>query len=430
MEVNNREWAILIWMAVMATVIIVIPSARRACGPPLRAFRTRQILVPLALMVLYTAGAITLAWSLHLWDLKLLTPTIVWFVTVGLVLFFRLGKAMKEKHYFRKVALEAVSLPPIIQFVLDLYPFSLATEIGVQGALLVLGALVGLVQAKPDHYARQFLAFLLYGIIVVIAVQSITQIVDNWARIDFAGEGKKFLLPIVITAVFLPFLYVFTLFAAYQSAIAHMRATVPAGTAVTKPAIALVLKTGLSVRRVAEVTPKARMFMAETTTVREASIAFDEGRAAHAAREHEAAEKQQRLIDNAGLQGVDQGGKRLDQLEFEETKAALSYLHLCLAGHYRNSGRYRHDMLDILGAETFVKKGLPVNALITMHVTEDGQQWWAWRRTSSGWVFAIGAKEALNDRWEYDGHEVPSGGPGHYPAWRHFMVPSEPHHHW
>lgn len=150
-----------------------------------------------------------------------------------------------------------------------LSPASLWTterKIGVQGALLVIGALLGVAQTKlENHHARQILSFVFYGVIVVIAINSISLIVGNWARIDFASEGGKLLLPIAMTAAFLPFLFVFTLFAAYQTAVTHMRATVPVGTAMTKPAIALVLKTGLRVRRVAEVTPRAQMFMAEAT---------------------------------------------------------------------------------------------------------------------------------------------------------------------
>jgi hypothetical protein len=430
-EVNNREWSLLIWFGAIAVAMVIITGSRRAMRPVLAAFANRHILTALTLLVVYTLAVVGGLVLVNAWDAKLITPTIVWFLTVALVSLFRLNRAMTERHYFRKLALGTIAAPVAVQFVLDMYPFDLPTEIGLQAAFLALGILHAVGAIKPEHHhAHQFFIAVITILVLVVVLRSALEITAQWSRIDFLMEARKFAHPIAMTAAFLPFMYAFTLYAAYESAASRMRATVPAGTSMVKPTLALALRTGFSVRKLSGVAPRTRMNMARATTVAEAVTLLDEGQAAETARQQKVADKQQRLIDNAGLQGVDQDGKRLDQREFEETKAALSYLHLCLAGHYRNSGRYRDDILVILGAETFAKKGLPEGAVITMHVTEDGQQWWAWRRTASGWVFAIGAKEAPNDRWEYDGPDVPTGGPGDYPAWRHFMVPAEPHHHW
>lgn len=431
MEVNNREWALAIWLAVFVVMVLLIPAARRSLPALLRIFFGHRILVPFLLMVTYTGGVIAVLIGVGVWDAKLITPTIVWFLTTAMVNFLRLPRAVKEQGYFRKLALGAVAAPVVVQFLVDLYPFSLVEEVLLQGGFLILGVLAAVAATKPEDIPARRLLNVLIGILVLIVVfHSVMEITVQWSKLDFVGEAKKFLLPIGMTAAFLPFMYGLTLYAAYELALSRMRATASTGTKLTKPVIGLALKTGLSVRKLSEVAQSTRFAMAMASSIREAIASFDEGRAAEAARQQAAADKEQKLIDNAGLQGVDQDGKRLDQREFEETKAALSYLHLCLAGHYRNSGRYRDDILVILGAETFANKGLPEGAVITMHVSEDGQQWWAWRRTASGWVFAIGAKEAPNDRWEYDGPDEPSGGPGIDHAWRHFMVPAEPHHHW
>jgi hypothetical protein len=430
-EINNREWALAIWLGLFIVTAILLPASRRSIPDVLRAFFNHRILVPFTLMVLYTGGVVGALIGLGAWDDKLITPTIVWFFTTALVNFFRLPRAMRERGYFSRLASGAVAAPVVVQFLVDLYPFSLMGEVFLQGGFVILGILAAVLATMPESRPAHRLLNVLIGILVVIVVvHSAMEINAQWSKIDFVGEGKKFLLPIGMTAALLPFMYVLTLYAAYESAMSLMSGASPKGTTLAKPVIGLALKTGLSVRRLSEMTQSTRFAMARASSIKEAVASFDEGRAAEGARLQRSADKKQRLIDNAGLEGVDEDGKRLDQREFEETKAALDYLHLCLAGHYRNSGRYRDDMIDYLGTETFAKKGLPNGAVITTHVTEDGQQWWAWRRTASGWVFAIGAKEAPNDRWEYDGPEVPSGGPRDYPGWRHFMVPAEAHHHW
>lgn len=40
---------------------------------------------------------------------------------------------------------------------------------------------------------------------------------------------------------------------------------------------------------------------------------------------------------------------------------------------------------------SLTRGGLPQETGITMSVAKDGQAWYAWRRTITGWCFAIGA---------------------------------------
>jgi hypothetical protein len=42
----------------------------------------------------------------------------------------------------------------------------------------------------------------------------------------------------------------------------------------------------------------------------------------------------------------------------------------------------------------------------------NGQAWYAWRRTITGWCFAIGSAKAPPDQWRNDGSEPPKDFPG------------------
>lgn len=107
--------------------------------------------------------------------------------------------------------------------------------------------------------------------------------------------------------------------------------------------------------------------------------------------EQEQEEARLRLVRNAGLQGTDDDGYRT------------------------RGGRYRAELLDILG--DFTNHGLPGEHGIELHVTPDGQRWWAGRRTVAGWYLAIGAAGPPPDQWEYDGEAPPGGFPGEHPVW-------------
>ena len=96
---------------------------------------------------------------------------------------------------------------------------------------------------------------------------------------------------------------------------------------------------------------------------------------------------------------------------------ALRFLATCQMGWYQMEewGRYRSDLLEIILDLT--RYGLPEDSGITMKVSEDGQAWYVWRRTVTGWCFAIGAAGAPPNQWEYDGPEPPGGYPGKNRDW-------------
>jgi hypothetical protein len=125
--------------------------------------------------------------------------------------------------------------------------------------------------------------------------------------------------------------------------------------------------------------------------------------------EREAAERLKRY---AGVQGTDDEGRQLDQREFKETKEVLLSLGTAQMGWHNQNGRYRKDLLDF-----FPFRQLPDDHGIQMKVAKDGQRWFAWRRTMTGWYFGIGSSKKPPDQWFYDGAEPPPGFPASDQAW-------------
>jgi hypothetical protein len=163
---------------------------------------------------------------------------------------------------------------------------------------------------------------------------------------------------------------------------------------------------------------KACWELARTKSVREGlKIVADYRRSL---REAEAAKKRaaDRLRDNAGLIGTDEEGRQLDQREFAETCDVLDWIATSQIGWYRNrsEGGYRPEMLETL-ASYITSHGLPADHGIHLAVSKNRKAWYAWRRTVSGWCFAIGSAKASPDEWRYDGAEPPTGYPGKDPSW-------------
>jgi hypothetical protein len=122
------------------------------------------------------------------------------------------------------------------------------------------------------------------------------------------------------------------------------------------------------------------------------------------------------LVRYAGYRGTDEEGRRLDRREFAETIRALETLSTAHMGWYRKdpAGRYKARVAEFMS--TFAR-GLPEEHGITMEVSVDGQSWYAWRRTVSGWVFAVGAASPPPDPRFYDGEHPPKGFPSPEGTW-------------
>jgi hypothetical protein len=228
---------------------------------------------------------------------------------------------------------------------------------------------------------------------------------------------RQFALPVWLTIGSLPLIFVLAVFSTYEVAFVHIGLGPKDVHAQRRAKLALIMELRLRVRDVARFRGYWAHQAVKAGSVRGARAVvrqFLQDRA-EAAQEEE--EKSRRLSENAGVEGTDATGQRLDQREFEETRRALQALATAQMGWYRNrGGRYREDLLEIL-APRLQRDGLPDEHGINLTVAADGQSWWAWRRTVTGWCFAIGAADPPPDQWLYDGPDPPTGPPGEDSSW-------------
>ena len=272
---------------------------------------------------------------------------------------------------------------------------------------------------KPEYKSvKVFCARMLALIGLALLVLTARQIYLHWQQLNVPDVLLDFALPVWLTIGLVPFLYLFSIYVAYDAAFRRInweasdpRARWRSGLALLS---ALRFRTD-TVRRFTGYWYFARKLgEAQTFSDARGVVAefLDELRRAEQAK----IDEEDRLKRYCGSQELDAEGRRLDRREFAETIAALQWLATCQMGWYRRGSRYRTDMLDLLG-DDFTSQGLPRESGIKLHVAQDGQSWYAWRQTVTGWYFAIAAAGPPPDRWEYDSPEPPTGFPGENSSW-------------
>jgi hypothetical protein len=228
----------------------------------------------------------------------------------------------------------------------------------------------------------------------------------------------SFFLPIYLTLGALPFIYLFSVFVTYQSVLTNLSWRGDNHGATRHAKVALMLGFRLHLRDMNAFRAKNRAWdFARTKSVREGLGMIAEHRRSLRAAERAERRAADRLREYAGVPGTDKEGRQLDQREFAETKNALDHIASAQIGWYRNRGEgYRPEMLEIQ-KDFLGSYGLPPDHGIQLFVSKNRRAWYAWRRTTSGWCFAIGAAKPPYDRWIYDGPEPPKGFPGKDWSW-------------
>jgi hypothetical protein len=418
---NNREWAMLAWLIIfLAGLALTNKKTRPGLPKLLRMSRKPALAIPLLLLLGWMSLELYLSHRIGLWRPDLTTDFIMWILVSGMVIFFNFEKASKQRHFIRKGATKTLGIAEIIQFFTNLFVLDLWLELIFIPTITFIVILSTVAERNPQHaQLRRLLQNILTLLGVALLAFSVQQLIANWGIADWPAIGRKFLLPIFLTVALLPFVYIVSLYAAYESAFKRANWSCPAGKIPIIVKIAIATTLHFRARLIGALKSPWINRLSTTTTFADSRRLTKDFRREFEASERAILDENIRLRHFAGSQGTDLNGRRLDRREFSETIRSLQMIADCQMGWYRNDNqheRYRTDLTEILGSSLF-SGGSPEDPGITVKVSKNGQSWYAWRRTVSGWCFAIGSAGPPPDQWKYDGPEPPTGYPSEHTNW-------------
>jgi hypothetical protein len=154
--------------------------------------------------------------AIGLWDLTLLKDTIIWVLTVAFIMLMNANK-IKDKSYFKNIVKDALKWTIILEFIVNLYSFSLVTEIVLVPIFGFLGALQGYAMSDKKYEKVQILLSNLSAIIgFVIFLIVLYKTVDEFEGMLTIANLNSFIHPIVLTMLFIPFIYCYAVYMKYD----------------------------------------------------------------------------------------------------------------------------------------------------------------------------------------------------------------------
>lgn len=213
---NNREIALLFWIALIV-LAVVLSKLRKSLVPIFKILTGKMFLIIFSLIGAYLYGIILLLKNLEVWQTSNLKDVLFWFFSVGLILVFKINEA-KSNAYFKGIFLAAIKWTIVLEFIVNLYSFSLFTEIFILPVLVFLAMTQAVAEMDEKHkMVSKFLRNVIAIAGLSIFSYSLYKTILNFDEVLTFQNLVSFLLPSTITILFIPFIYFLALYSTYES---------------------------------------------------------------------------------------------------------------------------------------------------------------------------------------------------------------------
>lgn len=214
---NNREKAIIIWLVIFLAWALSQKTIRNSIFGVLKALFQKKFFIVIVAMLLYVGLVVLFFYRIQLWDSSFIKDTIFW-VGVAFILLMNANKATQDEHYFKKILLDNLKLILVIEFIVNLYAFSLWVEIILMPLLFVIVAMGVVVEMKKEYMSvKKIIVFILSTFVIFLIIFTLFNVFSDYQSFATSDNLRAFILPPLLTLAYMPFLYFFALLMAYEN---------------------------------------------------------------------------------------------------------------------------------------------------------------------------------------------------------------------
>lgn len=215
-SITNRDIAVFIWLTIFLVWMLTNHDIQKSLHPLMKMILFSRLTPYFIAIVCYVSLLIYLASKVGIWDVGMLKDTLYWFLGIAIMLSVRINDALIDDHYFKKAVLENLRLAVLLEFILNFYVFSLVVELLLVPVVTVLTMLIVVGNLKAEFaQTKKVLQWLSTLIGISLLIHALIQLITDFQSLVALENLKILLLPIVLTILFIPFVYIASLYAAY-----------------------------------------------------------------------------------------------------------------------------------------------------------------------------------------------------------------------
>lgn len=217
-SINSRETASAIWLGALFVFLLIYRPTRSSLVGVLKAFFRPVLMIPLAIAVFYAAVEIFLLHRWGWWSVANLKTTVLWVATFAFVTMFEVATAKTRDASLGEITRDVVSVTGVLLFITELHSFPLVVELIALPTVTFIALTGEVAKYKPEHAQVAKLLGCVTGVIGLSYFGfSLWKTIEAWRETATFAIVLEFLIPIMLSVGFLPFLYGWRAYVAYSS---------------------------------------------------------------------------------------------------------------------------------------------------------------------------------------------------------------------
>lgn len=225
LSLNNREIAFGIWFLFIFLISLICSKSVRRFTLGFFKIFLGKALFTILIAFSFIGFELLLLMKIGYWEKSFLKDLLIWISTVAFIYLYNFEK-FKEISYFKKAIKDNFKVILLLEFISNSFSFSFTTELILFPIVGILALILGVLEAKVEDVLgipeltrtkiKKTLYLLLNIYIITVIVFSLKMAYFNLNELITLSNLKLFLLPIIMTMLFLPFMYLLVLKESYR----------------------------------------------------------------------------------------------------------------------------------------------------------------------------------------------------------------------
>jgi len=147
---SNRELAIAIWILIAFIFCIFSSKIRQPLFHVVKVFFAWKLTSSYVLMFAYISVVILILFFMGIWKISHLPMTILWAICVAFVMLFKFSQA-EDENFFKNSIKDNIKGLIFIEFIINLYVFSLWVELILVPIFVILGGMLAVADTDLQY---------------------------------------------------------------------------------------------------------------------------------------------------------------------------------------------------------------------------------------------------------------------------------------
>lgn len=213
---STRELAISIYALFLLIYLLCRKKGRDAFLPVIKAAFKIKLVVPFLIVLMY-AGLFVFVCDKYvsIWDWVYLKDIIIWILFAGVPICFNAVSSKLEEHYFKNIIVDNLKFAALVEFFTGTFTFHIVIELLLQPVLFIF-LLLQVTTKNESTKVKTFIDKIVTVIGFVIIILTVRSAILSIGDMEFVDIAVSFMLPIVLSFLYLPIAYCFAVYSKYE----------------------------------------------------------------------------------------------------------------------------------------------------------------------------------------------------------------------